>query len=386
MAYNWGAIEQQKEWSTEDQRQYALNKKKWDSSTDENEKSALNAANTAIRNKYGVGSDDYGSKDANDAFVFNSQVNPYISKADSVDFNIDDSGLKSAKNALTNFEYNPEEDAAYQSYREQAQREGASAAKSTLNELNSASMGRNSSYSAAATAQVQQAYAQKVSDKAAELAQQAYQKLLDRYNMEKAEYDSAYSRKNDEYNRYIARADQALNRWSTVEQLNQAQEQHDKNMVSMDLANQLSQKEVNWFDRNAQSAYDYQNENIRNVDANTAYTNKQTERYDDVVNSEIALNKANEAGVYSDINVNNAQAANYNAQAQNTQAETSAAAVKAITAKSFLTSKGLVDSNGNCKVIYGGEQIQMSASEVANGLATGSIIFNDAENLVYVGG
>ncbi len=99
--------------------------------------------------------------------------------------NFNNTQSKQSAEALKNFKYDPSSDAAYQTYVDMYNRQGQSAAKQTLNNVNAANMGRNSSYGAAATAQVQQAYAQKASEMIPTLAEQAYNKLLNQYNVDR---------------------------------------------------------------------------------------------------------------------------------------------------------------------------------------------------------
>ena len=73
--------------------------------------------------------------------------------------------------------------------------------------LTSLSGGRNNSWASAATAQVGQAYSQKIADTIPVLAQQAYDRLLQRYNIEAQESDRAYGRWIDAYGRTREMAD-----------------------------------------------------------------------------------------------------------------------------------------------------------------------------------
>lgn len=361
MAINWAAVEKQKGMSTDDQIAYYKNKEIWDNETDKNSEAAkrANAENTFLRSKYNMGLDDYGAEDAEGAFKYNVQSgNPYIHKADNIDFNVDRSGLDKAKRNVENFKYNPEEDATFQRYKKLYQNEGESAAKSTINQLNAATMGRNNSFSSAATAQVQQAYAQKLSDKALDLANEAYQKLLDKYNMERADYEDRYNKQQDEYNRNIDMADRQFNRWVNTEQHQQNMEVGDlqKQMLEVDSQyhpkekevayqsgvkqNKLLDKEIQWYDPQAQADIDATNAQVRNYDANIAATEQET------------------AMRYAEIN----------------------------NALGFLESKGLVDENGNCTLVNGDQKITLSKQEVAAGIASGTIGFNDDGTLGYIGG
>lgn len=110
------------------------------------------------------------------------------------------SAVISAAEKIQNFNYNPDNDVAYKSYVDAYNRQGQSAAKQTLNNLNAANMGRNSSYGAAATAQVQAAYAKQAADMIPQLAQQAYDRLVNNYSIAKDIEDTKYNRAITGYN------------------------------------------------------------------------------------------------------------------------------------------------------------------------------------------
>ncbi len=267
---NWDAVETMKGWSTEDQANYVQTKKDWAATDDPVKKKQYEDTNAARRAKYGVAEDTFGAEDAEKAYIYNTQMgNSYLQKGAALDFGVDKSGLNKAKQALENFSYNPEKDPAFLAYRDMAHREGESAAKSTLNQLNAASMGRNNSFSSAATAQVQQAYNQKVSDKAIELADIAYQKLLNKYNLEKAEYETELAEKQNEYNRYMDLGDRSMNRYVTGQQLESG----------------LQTDEVN----------------RRATTAGAVAQEKANNRYDEVVDAELEQMKANTQGTYYDM-------------------------------------------------------------------------------------
>ena len=110
--------------------------------------------------------------------------------------------VQDSAESVRNFVYNPETDAAYQSYADMYNRAGQSAAKQSLANQAATNMGRVSSYGAAAAAQAQQAYAQKAADMIPQLAEQAYNKLLQNYNISRDLYDTAQNEYNDRFNRY----------------------------------------------------------------------------------------------------------------------------------------------------------------------------------------
>lgn len=103
--------------------------------------------------------------------------------------------------AVKNFSYDAQSDPTYKVYADMFARQGQSAQKQTLSNLTGISGGRNNSYASAATAQVGQAYAQKTADMIPQLAQQAYDKLLQRYNLSSQASNTAYGRQNDAFNR-----------------------------------------------------------------------------------------------------------------------------------------------------------------------------------------
>lgn len=95
---------------------------------------------------------------------------------------------------VENFKYDPTKDEAYQSYVDMYGRQGQSAAKQSLSQINSMNMGRGSSYSGAVAAQVQQAYTQKATEMIPTLAEQAYNKLLQKYSIAKDMEDTQRNR------------------------------------------------------------------------------------------------------------------------------------------------------------------------------------------------
>ena len=173
---------------------YADNKRNWKPGD-----TLYTANNQNIRDAYGITQDvplaqveDYIS-----ALKREGTKNQLLTKISSTSL---PTSVTGAAEKIQNFNYNPDNDAAYKSYVDAYNRQGQSAAKQTLNNLNAANMGRNSSYGAAATAQVQQAYANKVSEMIPQLAQQEYDRLVQRYGMERDIADSLYNRQLNAYN------------------------------------------------------------------------------------------------------------------------------------------------------------------------------------------
>lgn len=354
---NWGAVETQAGWSTEDQAKYAQNKREWENTTDESRKKLLNEENSRIRAKYGVDSDTYGAADAEKAYEYNVQMgNSYLKKGAALDFNIDKSELNKAKEDIENFSYNPEKDAAFLAYRDMAHREGESAAKSTLNQLNAATMGRGNSYSAAATAQVQQAYNQKVSDKAIELADLAYQKLLDRYNIENEEYKAEYARREGEYNRNMDIADRSMNRFVTAEQ-------HDANMENADITN-----DILGYDRD--TYYDRFEADMAGSEANTRATvagavgqEMANDRYNELVDAELEQMNASTLGKVTDYGVGD-----YQEQIE--------------LAKSSFYEAGKVDTKGMVTVSGAGKTYLVPVDKAAELMVRGNLAVDEEGNFI----
>ena len=175
---------------------YAENKRGWQSGKNQD---IYKANNQNIRDAYAITQDvplaqveDYIS-----ALKREGTKNQLLTKISSTAL---PTSVTSAAEKIQNFNYNPDNDAAYKSYVDAYNRQGQSAAKQTLNNLNAANMGRNSSYSAAATAQVQAAYAKQAADMIPQLAQQAYDRLVNNYGISKDIEDTKYNRAITGYN------------------------------------------------------------------------------------------------------------------------------------------------------------------------------------------
>ena len=194
-------------WKPDDLAKLYANKNIWHNTTDENEKRRANEENKKLRAMYGMG--DEHDVSIGELSHYRNLVNRQNAQAEhknellrniTDDAMVTNANVRNAANKVANFSYNPNTDVVYQSYADMYNRQGQSAAKQTLNNLNASNMGRNSSYGAAATAQVQQAYAQKVSDMIPQLAQQEYDRLVQRYGMERDIADSLYNRQLNAYN------------------------------------------------------------------------------------------------------------------------------------------------------------------------------------------
>ena len=194
-------------WKPDDLAKLYANKNIWHNTTDENEKRRANEENKKLRAMYGMG--DEHDVSIGELSHYRNLVNRQNAQAEhknellrniTDDAMVTNANVRNAANKVANFNYNPYTDVVYQSYADMYNRQGQSAAKQTLNNLNASNMGRNSSYGAAATAQVQQAYAQKVSDMIPQLAQQEYDRLVQNYGMERDLTDSLYNRQLNAYN------------------------------------------------------------------------------------------------------------------------------------------------------------------------------------------
>ena len=212
---------------------YAENKRGWQSGKNQD---IYKANNQNIRDAYGITQDvplaqveDYIS-----ALKREGTKNQLLTKISSTAL---PTSVTSAAEKIQNFNYNPDNDAAYKSYVDAYNRQGQSAAKQTLNNLNAANMGRNSSYSAAATAQVQAAYAKQAADMIPQLAQQAYDRLMNNYSITKDIEDTKYNRAITGYN---ALADDKT-RQLTDEQLRLGN-------IGADINNQASQIELAYLE------------------------------------------------------------------------------------------------------------------------------------------
>ncbi|MBQ2284830.1 MAG: hypothetical protein II244_04120 [Clostridia bacterium] len=194
-------------WKPDDLAKLYANKNIWHNTTDENEKRRANEENKKLRAMYGMG--DEHDVSIGELSHYRKLVNRQNAQAEhknellrniTDDAMVTNANVRNAANKVANFSYNPNTDVVYQSYADMYNRQGQSAAKQTMANLNASTMGRGNSYGAAATAQVQQAYAQKVSDMIPQLAQQEYDRLVQRYGMERDIADSLYNRQLNAYN------------------------------------------------------------------------------------------------------------------------------------------------------------------------------------------
>lgn len=198
------------------QRQYSANKKAWESAPDKNSDIAVkaHADNEKLRQMYGIGSDDLNYSSFSENVLndrYRQQNNRYLKKLSSTYKSPYQRQKELDAEAVRNFSYDPEQDSLYKSYRDMYTRQGLSAQDKTVSNLTALSGGRNNSWASAAAAQVGQAYAQKSADMIPQLAEAAYNRLLQRYNISKDMDNTDYSRYADQWSRDKSMADTYYN-------------------------------------------------------------------------------------------------------------------------------------------------------------------------------
>ncbi len=163
---------------------------------------------------------------------------------------------------IFNFSYDAEDDPNYIAFTNAAKRQSKSAQKDTYADMTKASGGRNNSYAAAATAQVGQAYSKKINDYAKTLADEAYQKLVKKYELSNEQYNNELNRANSEYEKYIKLGDSDVER-----QRNKLKDQRESRESLIDYKTKLNkyQAEVEEYETqlrknkilNEKNEYDY---------------------------------------------------------------------------------------------------------------------------------
>lgn len=245
-------------WRPEDLETLNKNKEIWHNATDEATKIAANEANKRLRAMYGMGDEhDISIGELSHYRALADRQNAQNEYKNELLRNITNgasatnSNVRNAANQVANFKYNPETDIVYQTYADAYNRQGQSAAKQTMANLASSNMGRGSSYGSAATAQVQQAYANKVSEMIPQLAQQEYDRLVQRYNMERDIADSLYNRQLNAYNAVVNQESRDIendirkyNRDATKLQLEYLPQQLQQDLESGILANEISRLQI----------------------------------------------------------------------------------------------------------------------------------------------
>ncbi len=306
MANNWDKM------SRDDYNAIRQNKFNYHNTNDPALREIYHNNNSKIRERYGM-------TDADDISL--GEVDSYIAAAEkkwaredaqkALLTNLTDyaqngnARLNASADRVRNFNYDPYADPSYGAYVDMYNRQGQSAAKQTLNNLNAANMGRNSSYGAAATAQVQQAYAQKASEMIPVLEQQAYDRLMNQYNMERQMFNDDFARNMDTYNLIynsnlmdseIARNDMATRQAEFDLGMDEKYADGDRKLaqdqveagIAETVANtrglnsraDLTDKEVAWYDKDAQSVIDNRDASTRESISRANLTDKEVAWYD----------------------------------------------------------------------------------------------------------
>lgn len=212
-------------------RQYANNKAMWEGEKDKTSDIArqANEANNQIRQMYGIEADDMNYRGFTNNVInggLRDSSNKYMKKLDTPYQSPYQKQLELDANAVRNFQYNPNNDPNFKAYADMYARQGAAAQDKTYSNLTALSGGRNNSWASAATAQVGQAYAQKTADMIPQLAEQAYNKLLQQYNVSRDLENTAYGRYSDQWNRDKQIADTLYNKYNTEWNRTLTEEQH----------------------------------------------------------------------------------------------------------------------------------------------------------------
>ena len=293
--------------SLEDMYKVYENKKKWHGTDNKALRDVYHMNNNNTRSMYGMNEEDDISMGelktyidaAEKQLVRDNYKNALLTNITNHANNGNPQVEKSA-DAIRNFSYNPDNDAAYKSYVDMYNRQGQSAAKSAMNNLASTNMGRGSSYSAAATAQVQQAYAKKASEMIPTLAEQAYNKLLQQYNIDRDMANDSYNRQLQAYNLIMdsetADYDNAYRKAQTKgtdianEYLPQEYvDRHNMNISELE-SQKLKNEGVKIDNANSQRVYD--DDHLKNI-ADVTHTNASTESIrEDTKNKILAGRKA----------------------------------------------------------------------------------------------
>lgn len=207
--------------STNDYERLAQNKRLWEQQEDKESDAAkwYASENDKIRQSYGITEDNYtyNQLQALDEKSARYRDNESISQGKSLlstkrSFS-DPYSAESERlyQAMKNFDYNPDNDIAYRSYKDRLNRESQSAQDQTISNLTAISGGRNNSWASAVVGQVGQAYAQKATDAISDYADRAYNRLYQQYQMNNERSQQDYSRWNDQYNRDIQRGQSLYN-------------------------------------------------------------------------------------------------------------------------------------------------------------------------------
>lgn len=210
---------------------YETNKYIWENESDKNSKAAQKAAteNQAIRDQLGIGADTMNYEDFKNA---RANYSDYYDIAKSLTINPEyKEQSDKLYNQINNFSYDATNDPNYIAFVNAAKRQSESAQKQTYANMTKSSGGRNNSYASAATAQVGQAYAEKINDYAKTLAEEAYDKLIKKYELSVEKYNDDVDRTNSEYEKYMKLSGDEVER-----QRNVLKDQRDARESNVDFA------------------------------------------------------------------------------------------------------------------------------------------------------
>ena len=235
---------------------YETNKYIWENESDKNSAAAKKATaeNQEIRDRLGIGADTMNYEAYKNARTNHSD---YYNMAENVTINPEYKKQSDALyDSINNFTYDAEDDPNYIAFANAAKRESKSAQKDTYATITKASGGRNNSYAAAATAQVGQAYAQKINDYAKTLAGEAYNKLVKKYELSNERYNQEVERANAEYDKYMKLGDAEVER-----QRNTLADQREAKSAELDYITKLDEYKAQLIENkvlNAKNEYEYQ--------------------------------------------------------------------------------------------------------------------------------
>lgn len=235
---------------------YETNKYIWENESDKNSAAAKKATaeNQEIRDRLGIGADTMNYEAYKNARTNHSD---YYNMAENVTINPEYKKQSDALyDSINNFTYDAEDDPNYIAFANAAKRESKSAQKDTYATMTKASGGRNNSYAAAATAQVGQAYAQKINDYAKTLAGEAYNKLVKKYELSNERYNQEVERANAEYDKYMKLGDAEVER-----QRNTLADQREAKSAELDYITKLDEYKAQLIENkvlNAKNEYEYQ--------------------------------------------------------------------------------------------------------------------------------
>lgn len=286
-----------------DYDQYAENKRVYETAEDKNSPEAqlASSSNAWLRNQRGITGDTYSHQDMINNKPY--QPNAYTDKTNSAFEKLggyerySDPWKQKTDNlydGLSNFSYNPEQDASFQSYKDMYDREGKSAERGTISNLTAVSGGRNNSWASAAASQTRQAYAQKTSDMIPQLAQQAYNRLLQQYNITNQMSERDYGRWNDEFSRQ-SQLGQLYNNMSQQEMQNLKQQNYDNRYYRQDdltYDSQLLQNklEKQYLPQEYQTNQDIKNAELYDKNTRNQYLEEQIKQ--DLANGKISYEQA----------------------------------------------------------------------------------------------